>query len=457
MIKNKSLEMLENSSVSMSVTVDGAFVQNEYDELVREYARNLRLDGFRKGKVPPGIMIRKFGDVLLAETAERIIRKSLEEVLKDAEKKPMVTSAPEVGSDDKLEPGRDYTYTVTFDTFPDIELPVYKGLEYEELQVIMSDEDLDRELKSLQEQNSVVIDKKEATVLNGDIVGIDYAEIGEDDLEVAASRREGFVFEVGSGYNLYKIDSDLVGLQAGEERILTKEYPEDFEVKELAGRRVRLKVKVNSVKEKQLPAIDDELAQDISDKYANLEDLKKDVREKLNAFARQKVREHSISQLLEKIAEGAVVALPKSMVAHELEERWQGFVARAVPRAQDAAAAEKVVLKALEKEGKSKDEFVESWRESAEKRLKLQLLVSEMVSREKIEVDAAELDSRVEEQALAQKMSVAETREAMERSDYLPYLRVDLKNEKLYDLLLESGSRKKGKAVKFLDLAQGNY
>jgi trigger factor len=456
-IKSKKLEMLENSSVRLSVTVDKEFIQQEYDGVIQEYSKNIRMDGFRRGKVPPAVLIRKFGDSLLAETTERVIRKTLDEALKDAEKQPVVTSVPEVDSEGKLELGSDYPYTVTFDTFPEIELPEYKGLEYEELQVKVAEEDVERELKGLQEQNSIVTDKKDATVLNGDIVGVDYAELAEDDAEVPETRREGFVFEVGSGYNLYKIDNDLVGAKVGEERILTKEYPEDFEFKELAGRTVRLKVKVNSVKEKQLPAIDDELAQDISDKYETLEDLKKDIEARLSAFAAQKVREHNVSQLLEKIVEGATIPLPQSMVAHEQEDQWRNFVSRAVPRAQDFATAERLVLRELEKEGKGRDELLASWREAAEKKLKLQLAVSEMVNREKIEVDDAEVDKRVEQEAEGQKMSLEETREAMERSNYLPYLRADLKNEKLYDLLLESGVRKKGKKAKFLDLAQGNY
>jgi trigger factor len=456
-IKSKNVEMLDNSGVRLSVTVDKEFIRGEYDEVVKEYCKNIRLDGFRKGKVPADILIRKFGDALLVETTERVLRKSLDDVLENVEKKPVVTSVPEVDAAGSLELDADYAFSVTYDTFPEVQLPEYKGLEYEQLQVKIGDEDLDRELKSLQEQNSVVIDKKDATVLKGDIVAIDYAELDEAGAEVEGSRREGFVFEVGSGYNLYKIDDDVVGAKVGEERTLTKSYPEDFEFKELAGRTVRLRVKVNSVKEKQLPEIDDELAQDISDKYSGLEDLKKDVREKLEAYAGQKVREHSISQLLDRIVAGAKIPVPKSMIEHEQEDQWRNFVARAVPRAQDAATAERVVLQELDKQGKSKDELLESWREAAEKKLKLQLAVSEMVNREKIEVEEAELVKRVEQEADSQKMSVEDTRQAMERSNYLPYLRVDLKNEKLYDLLLEAGVPKKGKKVKFLDLAQGNY
>ena len=328
MIKSKKVEELDNSSVKLTISVKKDFIQKQYDELVAEYCKTVHIDGFRKGKVPANVLLRKFGDAILGETTERVIRNSLDKVFEKVEQKPISTSVPEVDTKKDLVLGKDYTYSVTFDTYPKIELPAYKGQNFEELQVKVSDEDMDRELKTLQEQNSIVIDKKDATVLSGDIVNIDYAEIDEKDEEISASKREGFVFEVGSGYNLYKIDNELVGSKTGEEKIITKDYAEDFEYKELAGKSVKLKVKLNAVKEKQLPEINDELAQDISDKYESLEDLKKDIRDRLQEYAKQKVREHNVSQILEKIADQATIALPKSMVDSELEDQWRRFISR---------------------------------------------------------------------------------------------------------------------------------
>ena len=302
MIKNKETELLENSSVRLTITVAEEAIRKEYDELLSEYCRNVRMDGFRKGKVPPAILLRKYGEVILGETAEKVVQKSLQQALEGGEHKPIATSVPTVDAADKLELGKEFSYKVTFDTFPKIELPEYQGLEYEELEVEVGEEDLERELKGLQEQNSVVVDKKDPVAAKGDIVNVDYVELEDGGEERTATRRQSFVFEVGSGYNLYRFDEEVAGMKAGEEKSIAKDYPADFEVKELAGRKLSLKVKLNSVKEKQLPEINDELAQDISDKYKSLEDLKKDIREKLAQHASRRVREHSISQLLDKVA-----------------------------------------------------------------------------------------------------------------------------------------------------------
>ena len=249
---------------------------------------------------------------------------------------------------------------------------------------------------------------------------------------------------------VHKIDEDLVGMKTGEEKIIAKDYPEDFEFKELAGKSVRLKVKLNAVKEKQLPEINDELAQDISDKYENLEDLKKDIKGRLEEYAAQKIREHNISQILERIAEQSEVPLPKSMVDSELEDQWRRFISR-------VGGKEAPVLRQLEAEGRSKEQIQDEWRAGAEKKLKLQLVVNEMVKKEAIELEDKEIDERIQSEADAQNMSLEDAKGMMERNNYLDFLKYDLKNEKLYDLLLESGTGKKGKKVKFLDLVQGNY
>jgi len=449
-IKNKETELLENSAVRLSVTVEAGAIQKEYDELLKEYSRSVRMDGFRKGKVPPNILLRKYGDIILGETAERVVQKSLEAALEGSEQKPIATSVPTLDAVDKLELGREFSYKVTYDTYPSIELPEYKGLEYEELEVDVGDEDIGRELQILQEQNSVVVDKQVPVVATGDVVNVDYVELDSGGAEQTATRRQSFVFEVGSGYNLYRFDEEVVGLKAGEEKTIAKVFPADYEIKELAGRSVSLKVKVNTVKEKQLPEINDELAQDISDKYKNLDDLKADIRSKLTKHAAQRVREHNISQLLDKISAGTTLALPKSMLEHELEDEWERFVSR-------VRASEQVVLKELEKEGKSKESVQQEWKPAAEKKLRLQLAVSQMVKKEGIQASEEEVNGRVQADAEARSITFEQAKEIYTKNRLLEFLAFDIKNEKLYDQLLTAGRPKKGKKVKFLDLVQGNY
>ncbi len=206
MITGKNVELLEDSAVQITITIDNKAIQTEYDELVKKYCRTVSIKGFRKGKVPNDVLIRKFGDSLTAETAEQIIRKSLNEVLESVEQKPISTSQPEIDAEKDLVLGQDFTFKVKYDTFPEVELGRHKGLSYEDLKVSIVKEDLDRELKTLQEQNALVVDKNSGVVAQGDVASVDYIELDGEGKEIEATRRESFVFEVGTGYNLYIID-----------------------------------------------------------------------------------------------------------------------------------------------------------------------------------------------------------------------------------------------------------
>ena len=138
------------------------------------------------------------------------------------------------------------------------------------------------------------------------------------------------------------------------------------------------------------------------------------------------------------------------MVDSELEDQWRRFISR-------LGGEEAPILRQLEAEGRSKEQIQEEWRAGAEKKLKLQLVVNEMVKQEAIELEDKEIDERIQKEADTQNMSFEEAKDMMKRNNYLEFLKYDLKNEKLYDILIESGTRKKGKKVKFLDLVQGNY
>jgi trigger factor len=444
-ITNKKIEHREHSSVNLTVTVEKKAIKQEYDELLAKYSKSVQLKGFRRGKVPADVLVRKFGPSLLDETAEKIIHKSLEQALEGSEEQPLPYSVPRLDSEEKLSLDSDYTYTVSFDVYPEFSLPEYKGLTYEKMQVPIGKEDLERELKALQEQNSLVVDKKDPVIAKGDVVNLNYCELDEEGRELPNTKRESFVFEVGTGYNLYKIDEEILNLRQEEEKVIRKKLPEDFQPPEMAGKVLELKVKINSVKEKKLPEINDELAQDISDKYQTLDDLKKDIRGRLKDFAGRKIRENSVSQLLDQIVGKAEIDLPQSMIDRDLDMQWQNLLSR-------FQGNEQFVLDQLKQENKSKDDFLEEMKPASERRIKLQLIVGKLVETEKIEISDEETDAQVRKD-----ISFEDAKASMSQNNYLEYIVQDLKNEKLYDLLLESATAKKGKSIKFLDLAQSNY
>ena len=451
MIADKSIEPLEHSAVKLTVTVKKESLKEEYDGLLAKYAKTAHIKGFRKGKVPPSVLEKKFGESLRQEAALNTMESALKEVFEEIDEKPLTYSQPEL-QDEELNPDieKDFTFTVKYDVFPEVKLGEYKGLEIEVPNVSITKEDEERELKNLQEQNSMVVDKAEgSSVEKDDIITINYAELDEDGNEKEDTKREGFVFTVGSGYNIYKIDDDVLGMKKGEEKVLEKEFPEDYEYEELKGKKVTIKVTVTAIKVKNLPELDDELAKDVSEDYETLSDLKKDIKKRLEDNKEDLLRRKKVEALTDKIVEITEVDPPESMVQAELENSWRNFVAR-------SRAPEDQVLRILKAEGKSKEDILNEWREGAVKELKSQLALNKIMEQENIELADNEVEEEIKKQAERSNMSLDDAKAQIEQNNLMEYITRELKDRKLIDFLLENSKIKKGPKMNFLDLSGNN-
>jgi len=162
MIDNKQFDKQENSSVKLTVTVTVDGAEKAYNDLLAKYGKNAQIPGFRKGKVPRDILIRKFGEGIKHEAAADLIDSALQEALKDVEENPI--SQPTLEDLPAIELGKPYVFSVTYDVFPEIKMPEYKGVEIEEAQVKILKKHETEELDSIRERNSVVVDKEDETI-----------------------------------------------------------------------------------------------------------------------------------------------------------------------------------------------------------------------------------------------------------------------------------------------------
>jgi trigger factor len=445
----KEVELLENSRVKLKISIPLEDVKTEYESIVKEYCETAHLKGFRKGKVPAEVLIRKLGPSLIDQTRTELMEKSLSEVFESVEQKPLPYATPEIKAEQALELGKEFAYEVIYDTWPVIGLGPYLGLEIDQPEWEITDEDIGREMKGLQEQNALFTDKEGGEVEKGNIVNLDYVELDEGGAEKPGTKREAFVFEVGTGYNVYKVDDDVTGMKKGETKLITKSFPEDFETKALAGKTVILKVTLNSSKEKKLPAIDDELAQDISEKFQTLDDLKNDIRKKLEDAVKSRVRSRTVTRVLDSVAETSTIPLPGSMVDYHLEAMWQEYL-------NQLRIDEKHLVALLKEQGKSVEDLRAEWTPSAEKRARLQLVVSEIAKREGIGIEEKDLDTEIGKLAEERKVSPAELKESLAKNDLVDYMRSNLRMDKLYDFLLSKTTIRTGEKRKVLDILQGN-
>lgn len=434
---------LENSAVELTLTIPKDTVAGEYKKIVNKYVKTLQVKGFRKGKAPISVIEKKYGSALQEEAMYTMIESTVEKTLKDIEDeyKPLQYSTPTLVDEEnlKFDAEADFSFSLTYDIYPKFEIPEYTGHEITFPAVIIDDEPIQEELTKLLDQNAVVIEK-EGPAEKDSIVTVDYFEMDENDAMLEGTKREDYVFTVGTEYNIYKFDDDIIGMKAGDTKIIEKVFGADSEMKEYAGKTVRISVTVKVVKQRDIPELDDEFAQDVSEEYKTLDDLKQATRKKLEEGLEAQIRETKISNLYDKLLENLTIATPDSMINAELENSWRKF-------ASQSGMSEEQLQQILEMQGQTKENLLGDWKPQAEKSLKIQLMVDKITSLEKVEVS----DEEVTENA-----KLFEGIEDARQKEYYQLLwKEDKKMQKTVDILLEKNTFKEGEAVAYTEFMQG--
>jgi trigger factor len=443
-IAEKKIEELEHSRVRLTITVPAASVRAEYDAMMQEYAREARIDGFRKGHVPVSVLERKFGPALKTEAMGRVIEKAVETGLKDAERQPLTYEPPAVDGDPSFELDKDFTFSVTYDTFPSFELPALEGISIEVPRVAVTEEDIARELEAIRQRNAIVIEK-EGPAEMGDIVTADFEEIDETGQPVPGTARSDFSFELGKQQNIYKFDEEIVGLKSGDEKTFTKTFPTDYEFQEYAGKTLTLKARVKKVKKQDLPALDDELAQDVSEEYKTLDDLKAAVRKQLEASLEARLRTLKEHAILDELLKRTKVEIPRSMLAAELAMRWESL-----KRQMGVDSDERMDLLA-QISGRSRDQLFKDWAPQAEKALASRILLDKLVEAGGYTASDEEVNAEIAKEAAHTTMSPEEIKAEYEKHGSLEYLKDDIKVRKFFDAVLASAEIREGESRSYMD------
>jgi trigger factor len=449
---SKEITRLEQSSVKLTVTVSKEDVKSQYDDLLANYSKNLQLPGFRKGKVPKEVLERKFGSSLKEEAVGRILEKSIMGIFEDESfpqaDKPLPYSSPQIQETPKLDLEEDLQFSVTYDVLPTVKVETWTGLSVEIPDAGVTDEDIGRELEIIRNRNATVQDKDDgAAAEDGDVLTVNYLELSESGEPREETKREDFAFTLGSGYNMYGFDEEVTGMKKGETRDFEKIYPEDFIDKELAGRTIKLRVTLTALKSRILPELDDDLAQDVDEKYNTLEDLKADIRERFTKNLDKRLRDMALNNLLEKIMESAPVEIPESMIRIELDSRWRNL-------ARQLQTTPEELLTTVGSPDTSYEEIVSKWRPDVIKALHSRLIVETLMEEQNFTATDEEIEREIVSLSENSGTSIEEIKNYYGQGDRREYLKQDIKERKLFELLLAENTVTKGKQEKYLDLVQ---
>jgi trigger factor len=307
-------------------------------------------------------------------------------------------------------------------------------------------------LEEIRERNSIVIDRDEGdTAQNGDIVTVDHIELDENGEGKPETERKDFVFTLGSNLSAYRFDDEIAGMKKGETQEFSKTYPEGEASgsSAFAGKTLKLKVTLTAIKEKKLPDLDDDLAQDVDEKYHTLGDLKNSIRERLEKHLEESLKNEKINTLIEKIMENTPVILPESMVKMESDGRLRNF-------ARQLGMDSEAVLKMMAKSGKDPDELAQKWRSGAERALHSRLIVETLIEEQHIEASDADVDDELHRIADAEGQPFEAIQEQYAGNDALEYVKDSIRERKLFDLLLTENTVKPGSAMNYLDFIEKN-
>lgn len=420
---NVNLEKLENSRVKLSIDADAAQLEEGLAHAYRKVVKQVSVPGFRKGKVPRPILERQYGVSFLFEDAiDYLLPKLYGQAIEEQELRPV--GQPDI-SIEKIEPSEGFSFIAEVDVFPEIELGEYKNVAVEQVVKTVSEQDVEEQLKDLQQRHSelVVVDSR-TDVQEGDHANIDFK--GYIDGEAfPGGAAEDYPLEIGSGQFIPGFEEQLVGMNIDEEKDIVVTFPEEYSP-ELAGKEATFSVKIRGLKERLVAELDDEFAKDVSE-FSTLAELKADIRERLGEELTRRTKNDLENSILEQIIDNSEIVLPNSLVEEQAEYLMSNFNMSLMYQGLN-------LEKYAELTGTDEDAIKEDMREQATQQIKKDLILSEIIKLEGISVSEEEINSKLEEM-VNESHDPDQTRSQWEnrKGD----LEISLKMEKCRDFLVE--------------------
>lgn len=421
-------EKKENNQGVLTIEVEAEKVNDALDQAFKKVVKQVNIPGFRKGKIPRKMFEQRFGvESLYQDALDILLPAAYGEAIDETGIEPV--DQPDINID-QIEAGKNLVFTATVTVKPEVKLGEYKGLEVEELDTTVTDEDVDAEITTLQKKQADLVVKEDGEVENGDTVVIDF-EGFVDGVAFEGGTAENYSLEIGSGSFIPGFEEQLVGLKAGEEKEVNVTFPEEYHAEDLAGKPAVFKVKVHDIKAQELPELDDEFAKDVDEEVSTLDELKTKIRERLVKekadFADQEKRE----TLINKATENAEIDVPEAMVNTELDRMVKEFEQRLQMQGMNLELY-------YQFSGTTEESLKEQMKEDAEKRVRTNLVLEAIVNAENLEASDEEVDAEIEKMAELYNMEVDKLKQMLMFQGGPNAVKEDLKIRKAIDFLVEN-------------------
>ena len=385
----KETKKIDANRYQLEITVDGEKFREAIREAYKKNGKKINVPGFRKGKAPLHIIETYYGSEIFFEDAlnllyndlvEDAIKESGLKVINDKMDFDLVSISKEDGVD----------FKVSLTTYPEIEIGEYKGLKAEKTAVKVDAAEVNAELNAMAERNARMVSVEDRAAKNGDTVVIDF-EGFTDGKAFDGGKAEGHSLVLGSGQFIPGFEDQIVGKNIGDEFDVNVTFPEEYSAKELAGKEAVFKVKLHEIKVKELPAIDDEFAKDVSE-FDTLKELKADLKKKATERKKKAAEEATENALVQQIVDSIKGEIPEAMFESRLNQCVEDFAYRLQSQGLNLETYLKYTNSNI-------DEFKKSFRPQAEAQVKYRLALEKIVELENIKPDDKEIEAEYEKLA----------------------------------------------------------
>lgn len=418
-------EKLEGNTGVLTVEVSAEKVSEGLTAAFNKVVKTVNVPGFRKGKMPRPMFEKRFGvESLYQDALDILLPEAYGNAIDEAGIEPI--DRPDIDIE-QMEKGKELIFKATVQVKPEVTLGEYKGLEVEEFDTTVTDEDVAKELETLQNRQAELVVKEEGTAELGDTVVLDF-EGFVDGEAFEGGKAENHSLELGSGSFIPGFEEQLVGVATGESKDVEVSFPEEYHAAELAGKPAVFKVTIHEIKGKELPALDDEFAKDVDDEVETLDALKEKIKTRLEDSKKHEAEHNLRDSLVEKAAENAQVEIPEVMVTSEVNRMLQEFEQRLQMQGMNLELY-------FQFSGQDENALREQMKEEAVNRVRVALTLEAIAKAESIEATDEDVNAELEKMAGMYNMTVDNIKAAL---GGLEGIKGDLQKQKAVEFLIEN-------------------
>ena len=424
------VEKLEHNMAKLTIEVPTEELEKAVEKVYQSQKKNISIPGFRKGKVPRAMVEKMYGaEVFYQDAANEIIPDAYEAALKEVEEE--IVSMPEVDVV-QMKKGEPFIFTAEVALKPEVKLGQYKGVEVDKIDVTVSDEEVEAEIEKEREKNARTVEVTDRAVKDGDTVSLDF-EGSVDGVAFEGGKGENYPLTIGSGAFIPGFEEQLVGTEIGADVEVNVTFPEDYQADNLAGKAAVFKCKVNEIKEKQLPEVDDEFASEVS-AFDTLEAYKADLKQNLEDKKFKEAKSAKTDAVIDAIIASSEMDIPEAMIKTEQRQMLNDF-------------AQRMQMQGLSMEqyfqftGTTADMLMEQSKPQAEQRIKTSLVIDAIVAAENIEATEEEFAEEVKTMAEVYQMEEDKIVETLGEQGKASVMK-DIKAKKAAEFVAENAVEK---------------